>query len=116
MALKDFCGAFVFVTAFVAVFNIYTMAEDIDFKFGTQLGFANVHHCSVDCLHIFNRMMSHEVRKCVLICMLYITMANNGHDDARSVETIAGVQCVYSVRYTGDGKLLCKSVHLRCTL
>ena len=25
-------------------FNIYTMAEARDFKFGTQLGFANAHH------------------------------------------------------------------------
>jgi len=25
-------------------FNIYTMAEAMDFKFGTQLGFAEAHH------------------------------------------------------------------------
>jgi len=25
-------------------FNIYTMAEENDFKFGTQLGFANAHY------------------------------------------------------------------------
>jgi len=25
-------------------FNIYTMAETSDFKFGTQLGFAKTHH------------------------------------------------------------------------
>jgi len=25
-------------------FNIYTMAEASDFKFGTQLGFAKAHH------------------------------------------------------------------------
>jgi len=26
------------------LFNIYTMAEASDFKFGTQLGFAKTHH------------------------------------------------------------------------
>jgi len=28
-------------------FNIYTMAEARDFKFGTQLGFANAHHKTI---------------------------------------------------------------------
>ena len=28
-------------------FNIYTMAETSDFKFGTQLGFAKTHHKAI---------------------------------------------------------------------
>ena len=33
-------------------FNIYTMAEDRDFKFGTQLGFAKAHHKTLSLIHI----------------------------------------------------------------
>jgi len=44
--LPKFCGPLLgeLPRLWVFPFNIYTMAEASDFKFGTQLGFAKAHH------------------------------------------------------------------------